>query len=114
MSCSEPQSWVNFDAWWNMPVLRAMVEPMEDKPRDRPMLTRKEVVLHVADTDGGAHVDSGLDSIYVSMSRSNAVGLAVSTRALPPVPLGDPVPPTLRQIAFEVLKTAERHAQTWE
>lgn len=86
---------VPFDEWWHRPVL------VDD---NRAALTREDCILSVADQDGGAHVDPSLDELYARLSRDNALGWwnvsGASKR-----PLSNPVRPTVRQIAHEVLKT---------
>jgi len=54
-----------FVNWWNDPVLKDI--------RGR-TFSRMELVTHVADTDGGAHVDPGLDEAYMALSRQNSLG----------------------------------------
>lgn len=54
-----------FAEWWNNPQLR---DPQ------RRTFSRRELILHVADTDGGAHVDPGLDPAYMDMSRNRSFG----------------------------------------
>ena len=92
--------WLDFDAWWSQPVFL-------DNNRRR--LSRKDLVLSVADQDGGAHVDAELDQAYAELSRHHSVGWTQ-------VSLGkeEPLEPdvallSLRQIGFEVLETLERH-----
>jgi len=46
---------VNFEEWWNSVVL-------VDSPGNE--FTRKQLILYVADQNGGAHVDPKLDEIY--------------------------------------------------
>lgn len=86
---------VPIEEWWHRPVL------VDD---NRAALTRADCILSVADQDGGAHVDSSLDELYARLSRDNALGwwhVSGSNKR----PLTNPVRPTVRQIAHEVLKT---------
>ena len=89
-----------FDRWWNTKVI---------KDQDSNLFGRRDLVLAVANTDGGAHVDTELGVAYASLSRSNSVGLFVShggsTRSL-----GDPVPASIRQIAYELELTVSTQA----
>lgn len=53
---------VAFAEWWNEPVLKDV---------EGRKFSRLDLVLHVADTDGGAHVDPELDAAYMALSRAN-------------------------------------------
>lgn len=87
-----------FADWWGQVVI------VDDKRRT---FNRRKLVLHVADTDGGAHVDEELDEAYLSLSRENSLGW-VFTSGDVKIPLNDPVLPCIRQIAHEVLTTLEK------
>jgi len=72
--------------------------------------TRKDLVLAVANKDGGAHVDPKLDSSYYSLTREGSFGLASLAPTNIPnqfrkVETPSPVAVTLRQIGHETLKT---------
>jgi hypothetical protein len=88
---------VTFEKWWNKPIFR---------DKDRNILTRKDIVLSIANQDGGAHVDPELEAKYVKLSRYNSLGWMAST-PLGEIPLPGPHLPALRQIAHEVLKSLE-------
>lgn len=47
----------SFEKWWNLPVNNAGASVR---------FNRREIILHVADTDGGAHVDGALDTDWVA------------------------------------------------
>jgi hypothetical protein len=83
---------VKFDEWWNMVVF------IDNKKQSH---SRKEIVLAVANKDGGGHVDLELKPKYFDLSRNNALGWKSG--------LGEdlkyPVHATIRQITHEVLKT---------
>ena len=85
-----------FDTWWSIPVLVAV---KEDEKR---FFSRQKLVLNVADTDGGAHVDEGLDEIYNELSRKNGLGVNAIYKENK-YPLLYPELPCLRQIGHEVL-----------
>jgi len=85
---------VPFDQWWEMVIFR-------DKAGRT--LTRKDLVLVVANQDGGAHVDEELDERYASISRGNSLSWHVVTPA-GSTPMKGPELAALRQIAHEVLK----------
>ncbi len=92
--------WQRFEEWWNAPVI---------KDQKGGKFTRRELVLNVADTDGGAHVDPELEEAYMKLSRKNSLGwffyAGDTTNALPA-----PVLPSIRQIAHEVLVTIKKKA----
>lgn len=55
----------SFDTWWKRPVL------VDDQ---RVEFSRKDLVLALANQDGGAHVDPELDLTYARLSRQNSIG----------------------------------------
>lgn len=69
--------------------------------------SRRELVLNVANTDGGAHVDSTLDEAYMQLSRQNSLGWQVVSgdmiRAYPGPELA-----CIRQIAFELVESLKK------
>jgi hypothetical protein len=86
---------VNFDTWWNKIVF------VDNQGRK---LTRKDLVLSVAEQDGGVHVDPGLNLLYAAVSRSNSLAwVTFSQGSLQP--MGNPIPAAIRQITHEVLKS---------
>lgn len=85
----------DFETWWNAPVF---VDP------DGRKLTRRDLVLAVANQDGGAHVDAALNSIYADLSRNNSLGWMYSDGGRTEA-MGGPERAALRQIGHEVLKT---------
>jgi hypothetical protein len=97
---SFPGRMIRFSDWWFQTV------SVDNKRRT---FNRKELVMHVADTDGGAHVDPDLDEAYLELSRNNALGW-VFNRDGENVELNNPVLPCIRQIAHEVLTTLEEKA----
>lgn len=84
-----------FDTWWNKPVF------VDLQGR---ALTRKDLVLSVADQDGGAHVDPTLNAAYAELSRNNALGW-MYTAGETTEPMAGPEKAALRQICHELLKT---------
>jgi hypothetical protein len=89
-----------FDGWWAAVVL-------DDKRGNR--LSRRDVVLQLANKDGGAHVDPQLSANYAAISRTPGFGWTLND------PLGArPMPGrvervTMRQITYEVIKTLDRN-----
>lgn len=86
---------VEFERWWKAPVF------VDSRGR---ALTRRDLVLTVANQDGGAHVDAALNSTYADLSRNNSLGWMYSDGARTEA-LGGPERAALRQIGHEVLKT---------
>jgi hypothetical protein len=94
---------LEFSDWWNMPVLVAK------KKRGVILYCRKEIVLNLANKDGGSHVDDALPLDYVELSRQNALGLMVRRAGTGErFSIGDPVLPSVRQITHETLRTLQR------
>lgn len=58
-----------FDEWWEMPVAI--------NPSSGVKFSRKNIVLHVADTDGGAHVDPELDQDYADFKEGDFLGVKI-------------------------------------
>jgi len=85
---------VPFVDWWNEPVLK------DDRGHK---FCRREIVLHVADTDGGAHVDGELDEAYIRLSRENSLGWQFTAGNVSEALRGRPELACMRQIAHEVL-----------
>ncbi|MBA2670092.1 MAG: SEC-C domain-containing protein [Gemmatimonadetes bacterium] len=87
--------WVEFDTWWNTVVFKEECREM----------TRRGLVLSVADQDGGAHVDPTLNEMYARISRLNTLGRYGSSHTGVMVPLTRAELVSVRQIAHEILKT---------
>jgi hypothetical protein len=89
---------VSFDQWWNGVIVADL---------RRREISRRRLILAIANQDGGAHVDPELSEIYAELSRTNSMGHTHS--------VGDVEHPLLgvdhasvRQVAHEVLATLER------
>jgi hypothetical protein len=85
----------DFEDWWNATVF------VDSNQRE---LSRKGLVLAVANKDGGAHVDSSLDAAYADLSRNNSLGWTY-TEGPKSEPMGGPERAAMRQIGHEVLKS---------
>lgn len=86
---------VDFKTWWNKAVTRDLAG------RE---LTRRDLVLAIANKDGGAHVDPALDEEYARLSRKNALGRYIG-KETETIPLIGVELVSIRQIAHEVLKS---------
>lgn len=84
-----------FESWWEEVILRTS---------EGTGLRRKDLVLTMADQDGGAHVDPNIDDTYARLSRKNALGVLTKRRSTWEA-VRAPVLVSVRQIAHEVLKT---------
>lgn len=69
--------------------------------------SRRDIVLAVANQDGGAHVDPELDEDYAALSKDNTLGWHFSVGGTETEFPDNPVPASIRQIAHEVLVTLE-------
>jgi hypothetical protein len=69
--------------------------------------SRSDFVLHLANQDGGSHVDPGLSPAYSALTRENTVNLQPGPSADPK--LRNIAPPTVRQIAYELEQTLDHH-----
>jgi hypothetical protein len=84
-----------FGLWWNQTVLR------DDQ---RQLFSRKDIILSVANTDGGSHVDPTLSEAYHRLSRENSLAWTLGSPS-GQRPAQNPVPAAIRQIAHETLKS---------
>lgn len=92
-----PGEWTLFEPWWQTPIF-------VDNKRRR--ISRKDVILALANQDGGAHIDPTLNETYFALSRENSMGWMV-TKGEVLHPMGAPHLATVRQIAHEVLKSLD-------
>jgi hypothetical protein len=86
---------IPFGEWWNRPIFRN---------DDGQLLTRSDLVRSVADQDGGAHVDPGLNEVYARLSREAGMGWIYEGPAGAHL-VRPPELAAVRQIAHEVIKT---------
>lgn len=97
---------INFNNWWLDPVVAAI------KGSEKKLFSRKDLILNVADTDGGAHVDSELNKDFADLSRGNALGFNILYRGNK-FPILNPELPCFRQIAHEVLLTLQENVPNY-
>lgn len=72
------------------------------------IFTRGEIILVLANKEGGAHVDPKLDADYVNLSRFNSLGwktISSKEDVITSIDMGNPVFPSMRQISHEIIKT---------
>ena len=82
-----------FTDWWNQIVIA------DSKGNT---FKRRELVLALTNTDGGAHVDPTLDARYRALSRENSLGFSVGTNGVSTAILGFELA-AVRQIAYELI-----------
>ncbi len=88
--CGQGQ-WLPFDRWWTLPVIRM----------PQASFCRRDLVLEIANTDGGAHVGE-LKDFYSRLSRSKSFGGFIFMVDGEPRPTGNPVLASIRQVTHEV------------
>ncbi len=89
---------VSFEEWWNKKIV---IRDLNGR-----CFTRHDLVLEMADTDGGAHVDGALEEGYVALTRGNSTGWnAIDPEGERPL-LGVELA-SIRQIAEEMLRSLE-------
>ena len=94
-----PLQAIPFVNWWNDPILK------DNRGRT---FCRRELVLNVADTDGGAHVDPELEEAYIAISRENSLGWFFGNGTTTSAAEGRPELACMRQIAHELLSTVHK------
>ena len=94
-----PPRLVSFDDWWNKSVFN---------DRNGTTFSRGELLLHVRDTDGGAHIDTHLEEEYAKLSKEKSFGWVMSVDGQEVKPRTGPDQASLRQIAHEVLMALKR------
>ena len=89
----ERRRYTNFSAWWSKVIYR------------RVGFGRRELVMNLANTDGGAHVDSALEDSYADLTKRNVLGWEYSDDAGSRPFEGNSAQASVRQISFELLDT---------
>ncbi|MDG0791442.1 SEC-C domain-containing protein [Cohnella ginsengisoli] len=92
---AQVKRWISFDEWWNEVIFR----DLKNKG-----FSRKDIIISVANQDGGAHVDPSIEATFAELSRNNSlkwfIGFQDEYR-----PIVKPELPAIRQIAHEVWRT---------
>jgi len=99
-----PTRYLPFSRWWRKVIF------MDDQHNS---LTRQQLVLCVADQDGGAHVDPALDETYQKLTRKHSMGMQYSNDGVTFTPVKGVANASIRQIAFELVTTLQE-AKTQE
>ena len=87
---------IYFEEWWNKIVLSDIVN---NKFR------RVDLILSVANKDGGVHVDPQLDKSYGELTRRKTLGLKFVINNLVKEHGVEPIFASIRQISHEILKS---------
>lgn len=85
-----------FDAWWTKIII---------KDTKHILFTRKNLVLNVANKDGGAHIDPNIDKEYAELSRFDSMNWKRVVEGIEHPFKNRPELASIRQITHEVLKT---------
>lgn len=96
--------WQSFDDWWDTPII------IDNQGNS---FTRKDIILIIADKEGGAHVDKKLDKNYSNLTTGTSMNWSfqvsysngqIKKSDIPGIQL-----PSVRQIAFELIKSLDTH-----
>ena len=93
---------IPFNEWWNKIVI-------SDKERSK--FTRKDLVLFVANQDGGAHIDPSLDDKYAKLSRFDSLAWKQVKGGVESPLKNRPELVCIRQMTYEILKTLKDEFQ---
>lgn len=85
---------MKYDDWWNEIIF-------DDK---KYVYTRKDIVLFVANEDGGSHVDPSLSGKHAALAKYNSLGWTDHNGKNP---MNNPIYAAIRQIAYEVLASVK-------
>ena len=94
-----PQS-LPFRRWWEMPIMR---------DSSRREISRKNLVFHLRNGEGGGHVDPKINEVFADISRYQSVGFPIFYGNTPLVPEYGPHYASMRQIAWEVEQSIQLH-----
>lgn len=92
-----PKRWLKFEDWWHERVLR------DTHKHD---FTRRDIVLSIADKDGGAHVDERLDEPYHRLVNEHSISTFFISKGVEQK-FGNVEKVFARQIAWEVVVTLD-------
>lgn len=97
------EDWQSFKSWWEMIVIA---------DRNKNKFTRKDIILNIADTDGGAHVDREINKEYADLSRNNSMNWSLVSdssgkKDVSPIMAIELV--SVRQITYEVLLSLKEY-----
>jgi hypothetical protein len=90
--CADERRFKSFQRWWNTKVI---------DDRQGHTLSRKDIVLNLANKEGGAHLDPELPKGYKAISRENSIGIS-GGQVGKSEPIQNTISACMRQIAEEV------------
>lgn len=93
-------TYLPFDSWWGEKVIRLP---------NKTTFTRKELILWLANKDGGAHVDPMLEERFQKLQEENSFGWKFSINGVETPPVSGVEVACVRQIAHEVFLSIERN-----
>lgn len=100
------KEWLTFADWWEQSII------LTDQKQNT--FSRKDLILNVADTDGGAHVDVKINKPYADLSRFNSVGVSLITKRQDQPDKNESIKyiehANIRQIAFELLESISKYS----
>ncbi|WP_321396213.1 hypothetical protein [Emcibacter sp.] len=110
----QPFDKIKFNSWWKQVVSRfpsTIENPVKGATLSQAgTISRKQLVLTMANKDGGAHVDPVLTSHYAKMSKFNKGGWILGGGGKPDrSPTHGPQYATVRQIGHEIKLTLEHN-----
>ncbi len=85
---------VSFETWWNNIIC--------DKLKNT--FSRKNIILSLANQDGGAHIDEGIERDYYKLTRENTMGWVINNNGKETQMEGVHLS-AVRQIAHEMIRT---------
>jgi len=91
-----PSKMKDFDSWW------AGVIFIDEEGNK---ISRKDIILTMANQDGGVHVDPGIDKDYSRLSKGQSLGHMYSNNGSNWLHMHGAELASVRQIAHELLKT---------
>ncbi|WP_252244499.1 MULTISPECIES: SEC-C metal-binding domain-containing protein [unclassified Clostridium] len=86
---------LSFDKWWNNVIIC---------DNSKNTFSRKNIVLSLANQDGGGHVDEGIEREYYKLTRENTIGWTINNNGKE-IQMEDVHLATVRQIAHEIIRT---------
>ena len=102
LESSKKKMKLQFTDWWDKPVIKDTLNVF---------FTRKDIVLNIANTDGGAHIDPKLNEDYSNLSRTNTIGWkSIDSGGVESELIGVKLA-SVRQIAYEVFKTLDKYTK---
>lgn len=93
-------AYLPFDTWWGEPVIRLP---------SKTTFTRKELILWLANKDGGAHVDPLLEERFQKLQEENSFGWKFTINNVETSPVSGVEVACVRQIAHETFLSIERN-----